>query len=167
MSLIVAKIRCQTPSCSCSLNRWERLWYLNISLLVRTGHITSYKSSVYRNFAWYKKWRVFVFPPWKFSSLTKSEIFILKISLVCKLFLRTSRCYMWCFMPRFCLKTHTLNNIFTNIFIYHVTGYVKGNSMSFFSESKGMWVSYTTLPLRVKCPLIRAMKHCKENMYFS
>lgn len=35
VSLIVAKIRCWTPSHSCSLNRWERLQYLNISLLAR------------------------------------------------------------------------------------------------------------------------------------
>lgn len=43
----------------------------------------------------------------------------------------------------------------------------KEKPMKFLSEFKDMWVSYSTLPLRVKCPLIRGMKHCKENMYFN
>lgn len=83
-------------------------------IISETGHITSHKSSVYRHFARGKKWGFFVFPPWKFSPLTKSAIFILKISLVCKLFLRINRHSTWCLMPRFRLKAHTLKNIFTS-----------------------------------------------------
>lgn len=52
--------------------------------------------------------------------------------------------------------------------LVYMTPYVRGiKHIIFFSECKGMWVSYNTLSIRVTCPLTKAIKCCTENAYFN